>query len=164
LGKQIDIHGGGLDLMFPHHESEIAQSESFTGKKPFSKYFMHAAMVHHEGEKMSKSLGNLVLVKNLLKKYSANEIRWTILSRHYRSSWMFNVSELDKAKEALAVISSLPYSGVKPDMNKLNKFLEHLSNDLDTKNALLEVMKMGKDEASSSEVRAALYILGFKLM
>ena len=66
LGERIDIHGGGRDLIFPHHESEIAQSESFTGKRPFSRYFMHTAMVMRDGEKMSKSLGNLVLVSDLL--------------------------------------------------------------------------------------------------
>ncbi len=76
LGDQIDIHGGGRDLIFPHHESEIAQSESFTGKRPFSRFFMHTAMVMHSGEKMSKSLGNLVLISQLLKSHSPNAIRW----------------------------------------------------------------------------------------
>ena len=87
LGDQIDVHGGGRDLVFPHHESEIAQSESFTGKPPLSRYFAHTAMVMCRGEKMSKSLGNLVLVSDLLKKYSPNAIRWMLLSHHYRQVW-----------------------------------------------------------------------------
>lgn len=163
LGDQIDIHGGGADLIFPHHESEIAQSESFTGKRPFVKYFLHTAMVRYQKEKMSKSLGNLILVKNLLKKYCGNEIRWAILSHHYRSSWKFNVNDLDKARRVLAVISSLPYSGAKPDMKKLSNFFEYLNNDLNTKAALSEAVKLAGNKENSSSVRAALYILGFDL-
>ncbi len=163
LGEQIDIHGGGFDLIFPHHESEIAQSESYTGKKPFVKYWMHAAMVYYQGEKMSKSLGNLILIKDLLKKYSANEIRWSILSHHYRDSWKFSERELDNSQEALSAIRSLPYSGIKPNMKKLNKFFEYLNDDLNTKNALDEIDKLVKEKTSSSEIRAALYILGFNL-
>lgn len=163
LGDQIDIHGGGADLIFPHHESEIAQSESFTGKRPFAKYFLHTAMVRYQKEKMSKSLGNLILVKNLLKKYSGNEIRWAILSHNYRSAWRFNVNDLDKASRALTAISSLPYSGVKPDMKKLSNFFEYLNNDLDTKATLSEITRLAENKENASSVRAALYILGFDL-
>ncbi|NIW43258.1 MAG: class I tRNA ligase family protein, partial [Gammaproteobacteria bacterium] len=66
LGQSIDIHGGGADLIFPHHESEIAQSECATGRRPFTRFWLHVAMVHYQGEKMSKSLGNLVMVRQLL--------------------------------------------------------------------------------------------------
>ena len=97
LGKQIDIHGGGKDLIYPHHESEIAQSENYTGKKPFVKYWMHIAMVMSCGEKMSKSLGNLVMVRDLLKMYSANEIRWYLLSHHYRNPWEYMESDLEES-------------------------------------------------------------------
>ena len=79
LGKQIDIHGGGSDLIYPHHESEIAQSETATDKIPFAKYFLHAGIVNYKSKKMSKSLGNVVLVSDLLKKYSPNAIRWMLL-------------------------------------------------------------------------------------
>ncbi|HSW48428.1 MAG TPA: class I tRNA ligase family protein, partial [Candidatus Saccharimonadales bacterium] len=72
LGEQIDIHGGGEDLIYPHHESEIAQSEGASGKVPFAKFWLHTGTVGYKGKKMSKSLGNLVLVSDLLKKYSAN--------------------------------------------------------------------------------------------
>jgi len=98
LGDQIDIHGGGRDLIYPHHESEIAQSESFNGKRPFSKYFMHTAMVMYQAEKMSKSLGNLVMIGDLVKKYSSNAIRFVLLSHHYRMPWEFEEQELKKAE------------------------------------------------------------------
>lgn len=85
LGEQIDIHGGGQDLIFPHHENEIAQSESYTGKVPFARYWMHNGLLKLGGEKMSKSLGNLVSIKEALDKYSADAIRLLVLSSHYRA-------------------------------------------------------------------------------
>src|SRR6266581_2455654 len=87
LGPQIDIHGGGVDLAFPHHTCEITQSEHYTGKSPFSRFWVHTGMVYQDGEKMSKSLGNLTLVSDLLKEYSADAIRLTLLSHHYRHPW-----------------------------------------------------------------------------
>src|SRR5687767_6522736 len=82
----IDLHGGGADLIFPHHECEAAQSEAVTGQ-PFVRQWMHAGMVCLDGEKMSKSLGNLVFVSDLLKEWEAPAVRLAILSHHYRSSW-----------------------------------------------------------------------------
>ncbi|HLZ20547.1 MAG TPA: cysteine--tRNA ligase [Ktedonobacterales bacterium] len=90
LGKRIDIHGGGADLMFPHHTSEIAQSENATGERPFVRIWMHCAMVFLGGEKMSKSLGNLILVRNLLREYTPDAIRAMLLSHHYRNEWEFS--------------------------------------------------------------------------
>ena len=84
LGQQIDIHGGGADLAFPHHTCEIAQSEHYSGKAPFVGTWMHVGMVYQDGEKMSKSLGNLTLVRDLLKEYDANAIRLVLQSHHYR--------------------------------------------------------------------------------
>lgn len=162
LGEQIDIHGGGFDLIFPHHESEIAQSESHTGKR-FVNVWIHAAMVYYQGEKMSKSLGNLVMVRDLLKKYSANAIRWSILCHHYRDSWKFEEQEVKDAQRTLDKILALPFSKKEPDIKKLDTFFEFLNDDLDIKDALLEIIKLAKDEKNSSEIRAALYILGFKL-
>jgi cysteinyl-tRNA synthetase len=87
LGDQLDIHGGGHDVIFPHHENEIAQSESYTGKKPFVKYWIHNALLrlHEDDEKMTRHLGNVVSVQEALQKYSADSIRLFILSSHYRS-------------------------------------------------------------------------------
>jgi len=98
LGETIDIHGGGGDLIFPHHESSLAQAECATGKQ-FVRYWMHTGMVRFEGEKMSKSLGNLVLLSDLRKKYRPNIVRICILSHHYRSTWEFNDEEIKRAVE-----------------------------------------------------------------
>lgn len=101
LGNQLDIHGGGADLMFPHHTCEIAQSENATGVRPFVRRWMHCAMVRLDGEKMSKSLGNLVLVRTLLAEgYSPDAIRALLLSHHYREEWEYNEEEM-RASAAL---------------------------------------------------------------
>lgn len=96
LGETIDIHSGGGDLIFPHHCCEIAQIEPLT-QKPFVRFWMHAAMVRHEGEKMSKSLGNLVWARDLLKTYSADAIRLYLASHHYEIEWSHDAGLLDWA-------------------------------------------------------------------
>lgn len=98
LGETIDIHGGGHDLIFPHHESSAAQSETVTGRD-FVRYWMHTGMLRYRGEKMSKSLGNLVMIRDLKKKYSPNAVRICLLSHHYRTEWEFNEEELKKARK-----------------------------------------------------------------
>jgi cysteinyl-tRNA synthetase len=99
LGNTLDIHGGGQDLIFPHHQNEIAQSESFTGKKPFVKYWLHNGLVQLGEEKMSKSLGNLVTIKQALEKYSADAMRIFILSSHYRSPLTYSEEALGAAEK-----------------------------------------------------------------
>ena len=96
----IDLHGGGSDLIFPHHECERAQSEAATGQ-PFVRHWMHQAMVCYEGEKMSKSLGNLVFVSELLKDWDPRAIRLAVLGHHYRSSWEWQDEVMDEATERL---------------------------------------------------------------
>jgi cysteinyl-tRNA synthetase len=98
LGDTLDIHGGGQDLIFPHHENEIAQSECFTGKKPFVKYWLHNGLVQLGGDKMSKSLGNLITIKQALAKYSADAIRLFILNSHYRSPLTYSEEGLEAAE------------------------------------------------------------------
>jgi len=98
LGDTLDIHGGGQDLIFPHHENEIAQSESFTGVKPFVKYWLHNGLVQLGEDKMSKSLGNLITIKEALEKYSADAIRIFILSSHYRSPLTYSEQALEAAE------------------------------------------------------------------
>ncbi len=100
LGEQIDIHGGGNDLIFPHHENEIAQSESFTGKQ-FARYWMHNGMLQLSGEKMSKSLGNIVSIKEFLSKREADVMRMLVLNGSYRAPLMFNEETLDGAEKGL---------------------------------------------------------------
>jgi cysteinyl-tRNA synthetase len=101
LGPQVVIHGGGSDLVFPHHTCEIAQSENATDERPFVDIWMHGAMVRLDGEKMSKSLGNLILVRDLLSQYSADAIRVLLLSHHYRDPWEYSVEDM-RAAQALA--------------------------------------------------------------
>jgi len=109
LGEQIDIHGGGNDLVFPHHENEIAQSESFTGK-PFARYWMHNGMLQLGGEKMSKSLGNIISIKEFLSKRDADVMRMLVLNGSYRAPLIFNEETLDSAEKGLERLKS----GFKP--------------------------------------------------
>jgi L-cysteine:1D-myo-inositol 2-amino-2-deoxy-alpha-D-glucopyranoside ligase len=100
LGTTIDLHGGGSDLIFPHHECERAQSEAATGE-PFVRHWMHQAMVRMDGEKMSKSLGNLVFVSDLLKAWDGAAIRTMIVENHYRTAWEWDESRMPRAAERL---------------------------------------------------------------
>ena len=102
LGKQIDIHGGGADLAFPHHACEIALSEHYTYTAPFCRYWMHTGMVYQNGQKMSKSLGNLTLVSDLLKDYTADALRLLLQSHHYRYPWECFPEDLKIAAETAA--------------------------------------------------------------
>ncbi len=100
FGEQYDIHGGAIDLIFPHHESEIAIAEALTGKKPFVKYWLHTGFLNIQGEKMSKSLGNYITIKDLLAKYDPMAIRFFLLYTHYRSPIDFSYELLEEAKSA----------------------------------------------------------------
>ncbi len=133
LGETIDIHGGGSDLIFPHHECEIAQSESATGKM-FSRYWMHVGMVNLRGIKMSKSLGNLVFVHDLLKKHSPESVRLAIVSNHYRSSWEFSNELVDEAEER---VERWRRNGI--GNGALEEVRERLDDDLDVLGASLAI-------------------------
>mgnify|MGYP000891218124 FL=1 len=100
LGSGFDMHGGGDELIFPHHENEIAQSEAFTGKEPFARYFVHHAMLNIDDVKMSKSLGNFFSVRDVLKEFEPGVIRYFFASRHYRSPANYGVEELEAADTA----------------------------------------------------------------
>lgn len=126
----IDLHGGGADLIFPHHECESAQSEAATGR-PFSKHWMHQAMVRMDGEKMSKSLGNLVFISDLRKEFDPTAIRLGLLNFHYRDSWEWNNEIMTTASERLETWTR---SGV--GEGALETVREHLSNDLNTPAAI----------------------------
>jgi L-cysteine:1D-myo-inositol 2-amino-2-deoxy-alpha-D-glucopyranoside ligase len=107
LGEQIDIHGGGRDLVFSHHESERAQSECLTGKVPFARAWMHTGLVRYEGRKMSKSLGNLVLVSQALERAPAAAVRLYLASHRYRRDWSFEWSGLAKMARLVERIRAL---------------------------------------------------------
>ncbi len=137
LGNTIDLHSGGSDLLFPHHECEIAQVEGVTGQKPFVRYWFHTAMVEHEGEKMSKSLGNLVMARDLLQDYTADALRLYLASHHYRRPWSYDESELIKAQQlaqswlAAATVVGGDSPLVDPAAHA-DHFRTALDNDLDT--------------------------------
>ena len=101
LGKKFDFHGGGSDLIFPHHENEIAQSEAFTGKKPMVKYWLHNGFITINSEKMSKSLNNFFLVKDVLEHYSPDALRFFLISNHYRSPLDFSDERLEEMTRSL---------------------------------------------------------------
>lgn len=105
LGEQIDIHGGGNDLIFPHHENEIAQTESFTGK-PFARYWMHNGMLQLSGEKMSKSIGNLVTIDDFLKKHDADVFRFVVLNASYRGPLTYTDEVVEQAERGLERLHS----------------------------------------------------------
>ena len=100
LGEQIDIHGGGADLIFPHHENEIAQSECFTGRVPFVKYWLHNGLLQLGADKMSKSQGEMVTIKEALARFSADALRVLVLSTHYRSPLLYTEANLEAAARA----------------------------------------------------------------
>jgi len=144
LGPQYDIHGGGLDLIFPHHEAEIAQMESVSGKKPMVRYWMHTGFLNVKGEKMSKSLGNFITIRDLLQDHDPEVFRFLVLSTHYRSPIDFSESALEQSKNSLERIYKLieTVNGIiESDISDLNqKDKEHNNKVRDTRNRFLEAM------------------------
>jgi cysteinyl-tRNA synthetase len=140
LGPTIDIHGGGADLIFPHHECEIAQSVSATGIFPLARNWMHIAMVRKDGEKMSKSLGNLVMVSDLLKTYSADAVRLYLTSSQYRTAWEYNADRLDaaahKAEQWQAAAAGATIESPARIEPVRQAFRQALDDDLDTPQAV----------------------------
>jgi L-cysteine:1D-myo-inositol 2-amino-2-deoxy-alpha-D-glucopyranoside ligase len=162
LGTTIDLHGGGTDLIFPHHECESAQSEAATGE-PFVRHWMHQAMVQMDGEKMSKSLGNLVFVSELRKAWDARAIRLAVLGQHYRKSWEWRDDLLSEAAERLERWDAAGNGG-DDDSGEGDGALDAvrlaLDDDLDTPAAIRAI-----DEAATagSPVAASAALLGIRL-
>ena len=115
LGESVDIHGGGQDLVFPHHENEIAQSEAFTGKRPFARFWLHNGLLNMDAQKMSKSLGNLVTISEALERYSADAIRLSVLNAHYRSPGYYSDEALAGAERAAARLRQALAAPANPD-------------------------------------------------
>jgi cysteinyl-tRNA synthetase len=136
LGDTLDIHGGGRDLLFPHHENEIAQSEAYTGKK-FSNYWIHNGLVKVNGQKMSKSLGNGILIEDLLKEYNSDVIKVTLLQNQYRS----DINIIDGIFEQ--------YENKIYTMNKLFKYIDNISEGIVVSKESDEYKKI-KDEFESA--------------
>ena len=139
LGTPIDIHGGGDDLIYPHHESEIAQAEA-AGVTPYVRHWVHVAMVRYEGVKMSKSLGNLIFVSDLVGLTSGDAVRLMLAKHHYRSSWEYDVDELHVAEaRRLRYVHAMNAGGVLgvDEAGEYERqFLERIDDDLDTPGAL----------------------------
>jgi cysteinyl-tRNA synthetase len=157
LGESIDVHGGGADLIYPHHESEIAQSELFTGIKPFARFWMHTGMVRLRGEKMSKSLGNLVLARDLLEAHTAGALRLYLLSFHYRAGWDFDALALRKFDELGERLEKVT-AGIKPGpAQQGDAFLAAMDDDLNTPAAIAELRRRLADaEAGDQQAIRAL--------
>jgi len=149
LGETLDFHLGGEDLIFPHHENEIAQSEAATGK-PFVKYWIHNAMLNLTGEKMSKSTKHFITAKELLEKYSPNVIRLYFLKSHYRSPQEFDYKILDSNKESWARIEEFLYAAEEngaTESSKVqgSKFNEAMDDDLNTPKVMALIFDAVKD-------------------
>ena len=145
LGETFDIHGGGQDLIFPHHENEIAQSVCSHGGAPFVRYWMHNGYLTVDGEKMSKSLGNFHTVHDLLADYPGEAIRLALLSAHYRQPLDFSLQSLSEAKAALdRLYTALCNStGIEPDRSaRADAVEEALSDDLNTPKAVAELHRL----------------------
>ena len=152
LGETIDIHGGGQDLVFPHHENEIVQSVNLTGKKPFVKYWMHNGLLQMGADKMSKSLGNLITIRDALKKYSADAIRIFILSSYYRSPLTYTEEALEAAERGAErlrrAVSTYEASGTGERLDAepySKKFIETMDDDFNTSQALAALFDLARD-------------------
>jgi L-cysteine:1D-myo-inositol 2-amino-2-deoxy-alpha-D-glucopyranoside ligase len=180
LGLPIDVHGGGADLVFPHHESEIAQAECGAGERSFSRFWMHVAMVRYQGEKMSKSLGNLVMVRDLLEAgCQPDDIRLCMVSHHYRHSWTYQDGEVernadlaDKLRQAVT-ISGGDGSALDPALAQV-AFRAAMDDDLDTPAALDIMIQLAEDillsaaeggavQAAQESLREMCYVMGLRL-
>ncbi|MFA7217645.1 MAG: cysteine--tRNA ligase [Dehalococcoidales bacterium] len=182
LGDTIDIHGGGSDLIFPHHENEIVQSECFTGKKPFAKYWMHNGLLQFGGDKMSKSLGNLITIKNALQKYSVDTIRIFILNSHYRSPLKYSLEAFQAAESAAERLRrTVEREDNAGNADKLDPepyrklFIEAMDDDFNTPQALAALFDLARainqeadsganiTEAKKVLLELAQDVLGLKL-
>jgi cysteinyl-tRNA synthetase len=167
LGNTVDIHGGGLDLCFPHHECEIAQVKPVRDHEPYVRYWMHTAMVGYQGEKMSKSLGNLVMVSDLLKVYSPDALRLYMGAHHYRETWSYDEKDLQKSQELadrLSQANRVESGQDNPiDTNEfVQQFRESMEDDLSTPgavraleglaNTILDAAKAQRDVQEAQEM------------
>jgi L-cysteine:1D-myo-inositol 2-amino-2-deoxy-alpha-D-glucopyranoside ligase len=165
LGDQVDIHGGGRDLQFSHHESERAQSESLTGKTPFARAWMHTGLVRYEGHKMSKSLGNLVKVSQALERAPAAAVRLYLVSHRYARDWTFDWAPLaryarltERLRKLLADQARSAGREAAPSRGLMREFNAALADDLDTPRAVRALRAaLARDDAAA--VRAMLAIL-----
>jgi len=167
LGDHFDIHGGGMDLKFPHHENEIAQSEAATGE-PFVNYWMHNGFVRVDDEKMSKSLGNFFTVREILRRYRAEEVRYFILASHYRSPLNYSQENLDNSRAALtrlytALRGLSPLPGADEACTRYSGlFHEAMDDDFNTPEAVAVLFELAREinRARETDVDTASRLAG----
>ncbi|HNM79025.1 MAG TPA: cysteine--tRNA ligase, partial [Tepidiformaceae bacterium] len=150
LGEQIDVHGGGADLIFPHHTNEIAQTEAYTGKSPFARIWMHNALLQLGGDKMSKSIGNLVTIAEVLEKYGADALRMFVISSHYRSPSSYSDEALEAARAGAERLRNAAFSpgGAGEALetgDARERFNEAMDDDLNTPRALAVLFDLARD-------------------
>lgn len=150
LGPTIDLHGGGVDLLYPHHECVRAQSEAASGQ-PFVRHWMHQSMVHLDGRKMSKSTGNLVFVHDLREQYDPMAIRLALGAHHYRRPWQWSTQLIDDA-----VVRLERWREVGPGIGGIHDVRAHLDDDLDVPAALTAIDRAAADGEGVSEAAALL--------
>ena len=172
LGNRFEVHGGGADLVFPHHEAELAQAEGATGARPFVGWWTHAGMLSYDGSKMSKSLGNLVLVRDLLRTFSGDAIRHYLVSRHYRSEPHFSEADLEASADAAALLRHAclraeelapadPARARAGDLDRTvaghrDRFLSAMDDDLDTPTAMPELEALAHLALDSDDLELAV--------
>jgi len=163
LGETLDIHGGGQDLIFPHHENEIAQSESYTGTQPFVRYWLHNGWLTFGEEKMSKSLGNIITIREGLDKYGADGLRLFVLTSHYRSPLSYSEEALEsgrRAAERLRLAATLPGGDGPPaDVpveSYRERFVEAMDDDLNTPAALAALFDLARDVNRARDERRGI--------
>jgi cysteinyl-tRNA synthetase len=170
FGPQYDIHGGAYELIYPHHEAEIAQGESLTGKKPLVRYWVHTGLVNVGGRKMSKSAGNTLLVRDILREFSADELRYYILSWHYRDDTECSLPKLRRASRAFAKavgragkLRGSGGSGPSREEAKrlLSPFYSAMDDDIDTPKAMewVEDELIGSRAADAAKNYSALRVV-----
>jgi cysteinyl-tRNA synthetase len=152
LGETLDIHGGGQDLIFPHHENEIAQSESYTGKQPFVRFWLHNGWLTFGEEKMSKSLGNIITIREGIEKYGSDGLRLFVLTSHYRAPLTYSEKALESGKRAaerLRLAATIPGGEGPPsdiDVEAYReRFIEAMDEDLNTPGALAALFDLARD-------------------
>ena len=185
LGSNYDIHGGAIELIFPHHEAEIAQAESIINNPPFVKYWVHAGLLLVNGEKMSKSLDNFVTLEDAIRNWSPNTLRLYFLSHHYRKDFNFkrnNVREFERKtytiQKAIRLLDKHSKLGVNSNTfnsiieTEINKFFKAIDNDLDTPKAIDSMLLLINEVISDPKlinnsvintIQTMLTIIGFKI-
>jgi cysteinyl-tRNA synthetase len=158
LGQHFDIHGGGMDLQFPHHENEIAQSEAATGVH-FVNVWMHNGFVNVDDEKMSKSLGNFFTVREVLKVYPPEAVRYFILNSHYRSPLNYSDQQLDQARAALArlyiALRGMPAADAPRDSAFRVRFAEAMDDDFNTPVAISVLFDLAREANTLKDSKPA---------